>query len=81
MLHRRMLKLRAATRRNSVFTESVKSRHKACPEFRGVRLMAMTLVWTGVALWLAVNAGVAACLLVTQPGLVTHRPYRGPTPI
>jgi hypothetical protein len=43
--------------------------------------MAMTLVWTGVALWLAVNAGVAVCLLVAQPGRVTHRPYHGPYPI
>ena len=30
--------------------------------------MTMTLVWTGVALWLALNAAVAVCLLVAQPG-------------
>jgi len=41
--------------------------------------MTMTLVWTGVALWLALNAAVAGCLLVAQPGRMTQRPYRGPT--
>lgn len=43
--------------------------------------MTMTLVWSGVALWLALNAIVAACLLVAQPGTVTHAPYRGPDSI
>jgi hypothetical protein len=35
--------------------------------------MTMTLVWTGLALWLALNAAVAVCLLVAQPGRTTHR--------
>lgn len=30
--------------------------------------MAMTLVWTGVALWLALNAAVTVCLLAAEPG-------------
>ena len=30
--------------------------------------MTMTLVWTGVALWLALNAAVTACLLAAEPG-------------
>ena len=40
--------------------------------------MTMTLVWTGVVLWLVLNAAVAGYLLAVQPGRTTHRPYRGP---
>jgi len=76
-----MLKLRAASRRTPVFTDSSKSRHNAFYEFAECGIMTMTLVWSGVALWLALNAIVAACLLVAQPGTVTHAPYRGPDSI
>ena len=30
--------------------------------------MTMTLVWTGVALWLALNAAVTVCLAAAEPG-------------
>ena len=30
--------------------------------------MTMTFVWTGVALWLALNAAVTVCLLAAAPG-------------
>lgn len=30
--------------------------------------MTMTLVWTGVALWLALNAAVTVCLVAAEPG-------------
>jgi hypothetical protein len=74
-----MPNIRAALRKETVFTDSRKSRHKALPDFWECGIMTMTLVWTGVALWLALNAVVAGCLLVAQPGGATQRPYRGPT--
>jgi hypothetical protein len=73
MLRRRVLKLLAALRKEPVFTDSRKSRHKTLPNSWECGIMTMTLVWTGVALWLALNAGVAGCLLVVQPGRTTHR--------
>ena len=39
--------------------------------------MTTTLVWTGVALWLAVNAVVAVRMYATQPGRATIRSDRG----
>jgi len=38
--------------------------------------MTMTLVWTGVALWLALNAAVTACLVAAEPGKMNHRSDR-----
>jgi len=63
-----MLKLRAASRRSPVFTESGKSLHNALPNFAECGIMTMTLVWTGVALWLALNAAVTVCLAAAEPG-------------
>jgi hypothetical protein len=63
-----MLKLRAASRRNPVFTDSCKSLHNALPNFAECGIMTMTLVWTGVALWLALNAAVTVCLVAAEPG-------------
>lgn len=40
--------------------------------------MTTTLVWTGVALWLAVNAVLALRMYATQPGRATIRWDRGP---
>ena len=40
--------------------------------------MTMTLVWTGVALWLALNATVAVRLFVTEPRRTKQKPYRAP---
>jgi hypothetical protein len=40
--------------------------------------MTMTLLWTGVAFWLAPNAAIAAWLLAAQPGRMTQRPYPAP---
>ena len=73
-----MPKLRAAYRKEPVFTDSSKSRHKTLPNSWERGIMTMTLVWTGVVLWLALNAAVAGYLLAVQPGRTTHRPYRGP---
>ena len=39
--------------------------------------MAMTWVWTGVALWLALNAAVTVCLLATEPARTKRRSDRG----
>lgn len=39
--------------------------------------MTLTLVWTGVALWLALNAAVPVYLLVVRQRRATHRPYHG----
>ena len=37
-------------------------------DFAGARIMMTTFGWTGVALWLGLNAAVAAwCMYVTQP--------------
>jgi hypothetical protein len=72
-----MLKLRATLRKETVFTDSSKSRHKTLPNSWECGIMTMTLVWTGVVLWLALNAAVAGCLLAVQPGRTTYRPYRG----
>jgi hypothetical protein len=73
-----MHNIRAAPRKETVFTDSIKSRHNALPNFAECGIMTMTLVWTGLALWLGLNAAVAARLLVAQPRKVTRRPYRGP---
>ncbi|CAN7350561.1 hypothetical protein LJR220_003114 [Bradyrhizobium sp. LjRoot220] len=40
--------------------------------------MTMTLVWTGVALWLALNAAVTVCLVAAEPGTRKRTPYRAP---
>ena len=38
--------------------------------------MTMTLVWTGVALWLVLNAAIAArCRYVALPAKTTVRPH------
>jgi hypothetical protein len=40
--------------------------------FAGSAIMTMTLVWTGVALWLGLNASIAArCLHVARPAKTT----------
>jgi hypothetical protein len=75
-----MPNIRAAYRRETGFPDSGKSRHNALSEFRGVRIMTMTFVWAGVALWLALNAAVGVCLLAAQPGsrkrTFDRAPYR-----
>jgi hypothetical protein len=39
--------------------------------------MTTTLVWTGVALWLGLNAAIAArCVYVTRPAKVAAQPAR-----
>jgi hypothetical protein len=63
-----MPNIRAALRKETVFTDSRKSRHNALPNFAECGIMTMTLVWTGVALWLALNAAVTVCLLAAEPG-------------
>ena len=47
------------------------------PNFAERGNMTTTLVWTGVALWLALNAAVAVRLYAVQPGRATIRPHRG----
>ena len=34
--------------------------------------MTMTLVWTGVTLWLAFNAAVGVCILTAEPNQARH---------
>jgi hypothetical protein len=78
ILRRHMPNIRAALRRETGFPDSSKSRHNALPDFAECGIMTMTFVWTGVALWLALNAAVAVCLLAAQPGRRTpdRAPYR-----
>jgi len=40
--------------------------------------MTTLLVWTGVALWLALNAIVTLRMVTTQPSLARVRSARGP---
>ena len=73
-----MHNIRAASRKETVFTEQAKSRHNAFSNFAECRIMTMTLVWTGLALWLALNAAVAVRVLVARPSRTQRKPYHGP---
>ena len=75
-----MPKLRALTRKETGFTDSLKSRHKMLPNFAECSMVTMTLVWTGVALWLALNAAVAAYVLAVQPRRASHESETVRTP-
>jgi hypothetical protein len=72
-----MPNIRAAPRKETGFTDSCKSRHNPLPNFAECGIMTMTLVWTGVALWLALNAALVVRLLVIQPSSAARRPYHG----
>jgi len=63
-----MPNIRAVHRRETGFTDSGKSRHNALPILAECGIMTMTFVWTGVALWLALNAAVTVCLVAAEPG-------------
>jgi hypothetical protein len=68
-----MLKHRAAFRRRPVFPDRRKSGHKRAPNLGKRDVMTTTLVWTGVALWLAVNASLALRMYAVQPGRTAIR--------
>ena len=75
-----MPNIRAAPRKETGFPDSSKSRHKSFPNFAGYGIVTMTLVWTGVALWLAANAAVAIYVLAVQPRRAPHESQTGRTP-
>jgi len=76
MLRCRMLNIRAPHRSDPVFPDSAKSMHNPRSHFAGARTMTMTFVWTGVALWLGLNAAfVARRIYVTRPAK-SPRPAR-----
>jgi len=82
MLRRRMLNIRAASRKYPDFSNPGKSRHKSARNFSGAAVMATTLGWTGVTLWLGLNAVVAFwCMDVTRPARTADTPDHAPDQI
>jgi hypothetical protein len=77
MLRCDMLNIRAPYRGSPVFPDSPKSLHNTRSNFRGSDDMTTSLVWTGVALWLALNAVVAFRMVATQPGVSRVKADRG----
>jgi hypothetical protein len=67
MLRRNMFNIRAPHRSDPGFPDSAKSMHIPRSKFAGVRVMTMTYVWIGLALWLGLNvAFVARRIYVTR---------------
>jgi hypothetical protein len=76
MLRRHMLNIRAPHRSDPGFPDSPKSSTYRL-EFAGARIMTMTFVWTGVALWLGLNVAVVARrMYVTRPDKIAAASHR-----